>query len=753
MNNHINIEKLLGTNHASDLLIDSMNMLVVILDTDYNIVYFNQQAEKTLGYTQERIKGQSWFDLIVHQPDHSKVKAHLDEIYAHGGNLKSEWVAVTRNGDNRNIRWRLSGIIEDNKITGALYLGVDITQTINIEKALEQSEQRFQFIFNNINDAVFVQDSQSGTILDVNQRACELFKYEKDELKKLTIVDLTPNTKEYSMERAFEKLKKATEGESLLFEWPAKDKYGRIFWVEVNMKQALVAEHRIILVTARDISARKEAEEKISQHHRFFETLIQRAPFGTFIYELQDDNQLVFIEANESANKILGIDCSQFIGITIEEAFPALAQTNIPDQYRHVAATGDYFETEIVDYNEQGITGAYQIYTSQLGKNRMVVFFNDITEHKKAEQAVKESQERAQAFADATYEGIVILDNGIIIDANAQFVKMFRYQSLDEITGMAGVNLSAPESKLLVAEYIQQNSTDIYQVQTFCKDGYSFPAEIRGKVFTYKGKTLRIIAVRDITERKRNEHELENKNRELEQIVYVTSHDLRSPLVNVQGYSKEVTYLIEDIKKYLTEIPQIPETIKSNLEAILNKDIPEAFYFINSSIIKMDSLLQGLLRLSRSGRMQLNTTKINVNQLLIDVISALEYSIKSQNIQIVINELPPCHADANMLNQVFSNLIDNAIKYRSPLRNCTITLSGKRHGSVNTYCIEDNGLGIASEHTEKIFEIFYRLNPKETPGEGLGLSIVHKILLRMHGDIRLESILGQGSKFYISLPA
>jgi len=234
-------------------------------------------------------------------------------------------------------------------------------------------------------------------------------------------------------------------------------------------------------------------------------------------------------------------------------------------------------------------------------------------------------------------------------------------------------------------------------------------------------------------------------------MVYVASHDLRSPLVNVQGFSKELDQSVKELSSALQR-EDIPTAIKEEVIPILDEDIPEALQYIHTSTSKMDSLLSGLLRLSRLGRAALTIEKLDMNTLMSDIAGAFEFQIKDKDAELVIGSLPPCRGDKMQINQVFSNLLDNALKYLDPNRPGVIKITGQEDKRQSIYCIEDNGVGIAPEHQAKIFEIFQQLDPSTTTGEGLGLTIVWQILDRHNGRIWLESEPGKGSKFFVALP-
>ena len=127
--------------------------------------------------------------------------------------------------------------------------------------------------------------------------------------------------------------------------------------------------------------------------------------------------------------------------------------------------------------------------------------------------------------------------------------------------------------------------------------------------------------------------------------------------------------------------------------------------------------------------------------------------MKEAGAALRVDDLPPCIGDATQINQVFSNLLDNALKYRDPKRPCQINVSGRVKDGHATYAVADDGIGIAPEHQAKAFEIFHRLDPSHGHGEGLGLAIAQRILERQNGKVWVEAELGRGSTFFVALPA
>lgn len=245
---------------------------------------------------------------------------------------------------------------------------------------------------------------------------------------------------------------------------------------------------------------------------------------------------------------------------------------------------------------------------------------------------------------------------------------------------------------------------------------------------------------------------LESQKKELEGIIYVSSHDLRTPLVNIQGFSNELKFSCQNINGILTRLSVDKET-RQELSSILNREIPDSIDYICNGANKMDALLNGLLRLSRIGQANLKISKLDMNSLIGEVQKTMQYQINESNAVVTVDELPTCLGDIDRINQVFTNLLDNAIKYLDPKREAKIHIFGKIQDEMSIYCVEDNGLGISQQCYEKVFEIFHRLYPEgSVSGEGLGLAIVRRIIDRHNGEVWVESQPGKGSRFFVSLP-
>ncbi len=249
--------------------------------------------------------------------------------------------------------------------------------------------------------------------------------------------------------------------------------------------------------------------------------------------------------------------------------------------------------------------------------------------------------------------------------------------------------------------------------------------------------------------------DIANKNRELENLVYVVSHDLRSPLVNIQGFSQilqqQAAELTGGVEKLLAG-GQHDAASRAAVDKLARADMPQSIGFVLAGAAKIDALLNGLLTVSRTGRAPMNFSEITADRLFADILAAQQFQLNSIGATVKLATLPRCHGDEHLLNQVFSNIISNAIKYRDPQRPLVLEISGSEQDCLIVYSIRDNGQGIDERHLERIWNAFYRVDASlPDSGEGIGLAIVKRIVEKHQGRVWVESAPGQGSVFYVEL--
>ncbi len=260
--------------------------------------------------------------------------------------------------------------------------------------------------------------------------------------------------------------------------------------------------------------------------------------------------------------------------------------------------------------------------------------------------------------------------------------------------------------------------------------------------------------------------DLREANEEIQRFAYIVSHDLRSPLVNIMGFTSELEELRGDIFKRIATLartassaPLVPDNASDDAEPALDgtdkqlsQDFTEALGFIKSSIAKMDRLITAILNLTREGRREFQPVQIDTRELIEGIVSTVAHQAAEAEAQIRIEPLPKIVSDRLALEQIFSNLIDNALKYLKPGVPGDISVRGRTKLGFAIFEISDNGRGIDPKDHQRIFDLFRRAGTQDRPGQGIGLAHVRALVRRLGGTMSVASELHNGSVFTITLP-
>lgn len=259
--------------------------------------------------------------------------------------------------------------------------------------------------------------------------------------------------------------------------------------------------------------------------------------------------------------------------------------------------------------------------------------------------------------------------------------------------------------------------------------------------------------------------DLREANDEIQRFAYIVSHDLRSPLVNIMGFTSELEELRGDIFKRISMLaraefsatPAADATDSSELvlegsDKQLSQDFTEALGFIKSSIAKMDRLISAILNLTREGRREFEPVRIDTRELIEGIVATVAHQSAEAQAQIRIAPLPAIVSDRLALEQIFSNLIDNALKYLKEGVPGDISVRGRTKLGFAIFEITDNGRGIDAKDHKRIFELFRRAGTQDKPGQGIGLAHVRALVRRLGGTMSVASELHSGSTFTITLP-
>jgi PAS domain S-box-containing protein len=244
---------------------------------------------------------------------------------------------------------------------------------------------------------------------------------------------------------------------------------------------------------------------------------------------------------------------------------------------------------------------------------------------------------------------------------------------------------------------------------------------------------------------------LAQKNEEVEAFVYIVSHDLRAPLVNIQGFASEIARSCDSLEECLRSAT-LPPDIEATALTIVRDDIAGALRYISASTTKFQRLIDTLLVLSRTGRQDLLVEEADVGTIVESTMLSLRQMIQGSGAEVVVDALPCIRGDVTAIGQVFSNLISNALKYLEPGRPGRIVVGGEVLNGMAHYWVRDNGAGIAASAQQRLFQVFQRFHPNLASGDGMGLAIVKRIVERHDGRVWAESEEGVGTTIYVDLP-
>lgn len=359
-----------------------------------------------------------------------------------------------------------------------------------------------------------------------------------------------------------------------------------------------------------------------------------------------------------------------------------------------------------------------------------VWFFRDLTEKIKAETALRESEQKNKAILNAIPDRMYILDSeGTYLDCKVKNPEGLAVP-LENVIGSKVQNLLPEEVSAQILELTGQVlktwNTQIFEYELILEEDLRV-FEVR---MTPSGNDQVLMIERDITERKRSEQELVQRNYELDSFVYRASHDLTAPLNSLMG-------LIELVKD------------KTN-----NQEVLAYISMMDRSVLKLDTFIRNLADFSRVSRLHLAQKPINFQDTLDEVIGGLEFMKNFESVEKVVDikEKATYYSDPFTLGIILSNLVSNAIKYLDPQKEDSyVKIEVEVDPDSTTIRVSDNGMGIPREHQSRIFDLFFRAS-HQSFGSGLGLYITRNAVHKMKGEISLHSDPGRGTTFVLVLP-
>src|SRR5262245_30930686 len=394
------------------------------------------------------------------------------------------------------------------------------------------------------------------------------------------------------------------------------------------------------------------------------------------------------------------------------------------------------------------------------------------------EAALRDSEARSTAILQTAVCGIITIDEGgIIASFNPAAERLFEYTAGEVIGQNVCILMPSPyqeEHDGYLARYLRTGEPHIIgigrEVRARRRNGTTFPIALAVSEVSLDGRRMFTGIVHDLTARVQAEEalrqardelevrvrertaELEEANEEVRRFAYIVSHDLRAPLVNLQGFASELRTASDVLQDALpAALPHLEPLQRADVARALDQDIPEALGFIETSVTRMDHLIRAILHLSRLGRRELHWEQLDMLSLVQETVQTLTHQIAQRQAQVTVDPLPTVMADRTAMEQVMGNLLANAVAYLAPGRPGEIVVTGERQAKVTVFTVRDNGRGIAPDDIAKVFEPFRRVGQQDVPGEGMGLAYVRMLVRRHGGEIRCHSTLGVGTTFTFTI--
>lgn len=421
---------------------------------------------------------------------------------------------------------------EDGKIIGMQGVTRDISERKQAEEELRQSEERFRTAFITSPDAICITRLSDGLYVVVNDGFCFLTGWDREKVIGETLREIDIWAADSEMEYLLEKLLKKGKVENLEISIRKKD--GKPVNVLMSASLIQLEGEPHILSIIRDITDLKEAQSSQREAYRLMSTIIDSSPLGI----VQTDSEGVIHLWNPAAERIFGWKAEEVMNKT-DPTVPVERMDEFRSLYKKVLGGESFLGIETQKKRKDGTLVDVSISLARVlletGEVEVMGIVEDITDKKAAENALRDSEERLRKISEGVFEGITISEKGIILEVNNQFASMFGY-ALEEIPGKKILDLVAPDYKDIVKEVLRSDSKEPYECEVLRKDGTRFTVEIRGTLTSYQGRPVRVAALRDVTDQRRAENVLREREKRY-RLLYENN-----PLA-YQSLSHDGTYL------------------------------------------------------------------------------------------------------------------------------------------------------------------------------------------------------------------
>jgi len=721
----------------AEMYLQIAGVMLTALDERGRVIMINKKGCEILGHKEKDILGKDWFENFLPVSTRKQVRVVFKKIIS--GQIKAveffENKILNAKGEERLIVWHNAVLKDDQgKIFSILSSGEDITKEKENENLLRESEEKFHYVFDNspVGMSLTLLDGRINT----NQALNKMLGYSRAEMVGKKWQDITHPDDIRLTETNISSLK-AGKRKIAKFVKRFFHKNGSLVWVELTsfLRRDETNQPLYLISVLVDITKRKQDEEKLRESEEKFSAAFHASPSLIAVTRIADGK---ILEVNEGYSRLLGYSRAESVGKTTAELAiwvnPADRLT-FTSRLKKIGRV-DNFEIKLRRKDGTVITVIDSARTMKLlGEKCILSIAYDITERKKMELSLKESEEKYSNLVEKSNDGIVLIQNGKITFLNQNMSKMMGF-SVKEGLDQNFLDFVAPEDRKLVYEKyvarLQGKKVETrYEFNLIDKNKNKLPIEANVSLVNF-GEQVGIMAViRDMTKAKENE-------KIKSEFVSVTSHQMRTPLTGI---------------KWFTELLL---TKKAGTLSDKQIDYLQQVQISNERMIKLVDDLLSVSRMESTEKFKVSIKPEDVIKIFHQVIDGEKVISDKKNIKIIHEgkclESFVANVDREKFYLVLQNILDNAVKY-SP-NNSTVSVRCRPEKTNLIFSITDCGIGIPKKQQHRMFERFFRADNviSTQPGTGLGLYIAKYIVEKHNGKIWFESEEGKGTTFYVSLP-
>ncbi len=729
-------------------LIEHSSDIIVQMNEQGVFTYVSPSVTHIMGYAPADLLGSLGLDLVHPSELERMTQLFQDILHSPGQSIRAEYRLRCADGSWRWFEGATTNVLADPAVGSIVGNFRDITERKQIAETLQVEEQRFHMIWESASDAMALSDAE-GVVLSANPAYFRLYGFKaEDVIGQAFSIIYPPEQQEWAAAQYRDIF--ASEQKTAPYESTIQRADGTMRIVESTYDFLIQHGQRIAMVSIiRDITQRKHAQEQLRASEERFRVLMEHSADAIALV----DNKGRRMYASPASKRMIGYEPSETVG---EEIFQFVHPEDMPQLQQVLTALteqpGKSISAQFRIRHKQG----HWVWVEGTGTNLLehpdieaiVVNYRDITERKQLEIAIRQSKQQLEVILLNIADGISVQDTqGNVVYMNDAGAQLCGYSSSAEV--------------MEIADFQAQRSNTLQRFQMYDEQGNIFPPSdlpgsraLRGElhpqaIVQYRVREsqqsrwsmvkaqpilgedgqvqLAVTVFSDITEA----YEAEKRK---DEFIGMASHELKTPLTTIKG---------------LTQL------VKRRLEKQGETGLLPMVTTIESQINRVTKLVNDLLDISKiqAGQFDVAQESINLDELLHAIVELAQMTSPTHTITIQGSSHGTVRGDRDRLEQVFLNLIHNAIKY-SPQAQTVATCISTEHGMILVK-VRDEGVGIPKDQQRKIFDRFYRVSTEDSKavqGLGMGLYISAEIVKRHGGEITVESEEGKGSTFTVSLP-